>query len=200
VSRPLPALKSLDRDDRVLYAGTFSKVLFPAIRLAYLVVPLAQVERFEQTARLFSSGSPALTQHIVADFMAEGHFAHHIQRMRRLYGERRALASAGLEEVLQPYLQVQSPPGGMHLLLRLQGRRSITPWPKRCARMACSAAPCPNACWHRARACHPCSCSASPTSRPSDTRRSWASASWHCWHEMRWPSPNHHSWHLSTGP
>jgi len=124
VSRPLPALKSLDRDDRVLYAGTFSKVLFPAIRLAYLVVPLAQVERFEQTARLFSSGSPALTQHIVADFMAEGHFARHIQRMRRLYGERRALASAGLAEVLQPHLQVQSPPGGMHLLLRLQGRRS----------------------------------------------------------------------------
>ncbi len=124
VSRPLPALKSLDRDDRVLYAGTFSKVLFPAIRLAYLVVPLAQVERFEQTARLFSSGSPALTQHIVADFLAEGHFARHIQRMRRLYGERRELASAGLDAVLRPHLQVQSPPGGMHLLLRLQGRRS----------------------------------------------------------------------------
>ena len=124
MSRPLPALKSLDRDDRVLYAGTFSKVLFPAIRLAYLVVPLAQVERFEQTTRLFSSASPAFTQHVVADFMAEGHFARHIQRMRRLYGERRALASAGLAQVLQPHLQVQSPPGGMHLLLRLQGRRS----------------------------------------------------------------------------
>jgi GntR family transcriptional regulator/MocR family aminotransferase len=124
VSRPLPALKSLDRDDRVLYAGTFSKVLFPAIRLAYLVVPLSQVARFEETARHFSGGSPALTQGIVADFMAEGHFARHIQRMRRLYGERRELAAAGLDAVLGKQMQMEARPGGMHLLMRLKGRRS----------------------------------------------------------------------------
>jgi DNA-binding transcriptional MocR family regulator len=58
VSRPLPALKSLDRDGRVLYAGTFSKVLFPSLRLAYLVVPEAQVERFEQVSQAFAGGSP----------------------------------------------------------------------------------------------------------------------------------------------
>ncbi len=58
VSRPLPALKSLDRDGRVLYAGTFSKVLFPSLRLAYLVVPEAQVERFEQITQAFAGGSP----------------------------------------------------------------------------------------------------------------------------------------------
>ncbi|TWC64521.1 PLP-dependent aminotransferase family protein [Herbaspirillum sp. SJZ099] len=124
VSRPLPALKSLDRDDRVLYAGTFSKVLFPAIRLAYLVAPVSQAARFEQTARCFSGGSPALTQGIVAAFMAEGHFARHIQRMRRLYSERRELAAAGLDAVLGKYMQVEAQPGGMHLLLRLRGRRS----------------------------------------------------------------------------
>ncbi|WP_343584314.1 PLP-dependent aminotransferase family protein [Herbaspirillum sp.] len=123
-SRPLPALKSLDRDDRVLYAGTFSKVLFPAIRLAYLVVPASQTARFEETARCFSGGSPALTQDIVAAFMAEGHFARHIQRMRRLYRERRELAAAGLDAVLGKYMQVEAQPGGMHLLLRLRGRRS----------------------------------------------------------------------------
>ncbi|MBP0596723.1 PLP-dependent aminotransferase family protein [Herbaspirillum sp. LeCh32-8] len=124
VSRPLPALKSLDRDDRVLYAGTFSKVLFPAIRLAYLVVPLSQVARFEEVAMQFSGGSPALTQRIVADFIAEGHFARHIQRMRRLYAERRDAAAAGLEAVLGQAMRVESGPGGMHLLLRLRGRRS----------------------------------------------------------------------------
>jgi GntR family transcriptional regulator/MocR family aminotransferase len=58
VSRPLPALKSLDRDGRVLYAGTFSKVLFPGIRIAYLVVPPAQVERFEQVSQTFLGGCP----------------------------------------------------------------------------------------------------------------------------------------------
>nr|WP_034336523.1 PLP-dependent aminotransferase family protein [Herbaspirillum sp. B39] len=124
VSRPLPALKSLDREDRVLYAGTFSKVLFPAIRLAYLVVPQSQVECFRRSAQLFSGAAPALTQHIVADFMAEGHFARHIQRMRRLYAERRTVVIAGLEGVLHSHVRIDSPPGGMHLLLRLQGRRS----------------------------------------------------------------------------
>ena len=58
VSRPLPALKSLDRDGRVLYAGTFSKVLFPGIRLSYLVVPPAQVERFEHVSETFLGGCP----------------------------------------------------------------------------------------------------------------------------------------------
>jgi GntR family transcriptional regulator/MocR family aminotransferase len=123
-SRPLPALKSLDREGRVLYAGTFSKVLFPSIRLAYLVVPQPQVERFEQVLQTFAGGSPALTQAIVTAFIAEGHFARHIQRMRKLYAERRDAVRAGLEKVLGSRLRIDSPPGGMHLILRLQGRRS----------------------------------------------------------------------------
>ncbi|HEY4366140.1 MAG TPA: PLP-dependent aminotransferase family protein [Steroidobacteraceae bacterium] len=124
VSRPLPALKSLDRDGRVLYAGTFSKVLFPSLRLAYLVVPETQVERFEQITQVFAGGSPELTQAIVTAFIAEGHFARHIQRMRKLYAERREATKAGLESVLGKYMRIDSPPGGMHLILRLQGRRS----------------------------------------------------------------------------
>lgn len=124
VSRPLPALKSLDRYGRVLYAGTFSKVLFPSLRLAYIAVPEAQVERFEQISQIFSGGSPQLTQAIVTAFITEGHFARHIQRMRRLYAERREATRTGLESVLGKYLRIDSPPGGMHLILRLQGRRS----------------------------------------------------------------------------
>ncbi len=124
VSRPLPALKSLDRDGRVLYAGTFSKVLFPSLRLAYLVVPETQVERFEQITEALAGGSPELTQSIVSAFITEGHFARHIQRMRKLYGERRQATAAGLESVLGKHLRIDSQPGGMHLILRLQGRRS----------------------------------------------------------------------------
>lgn len=123
-SRPLPALKSLDRDGRVLYAGTFSKVLFPGIRLAYLVVPESQLARFEKIIHLFSAGSPQLTQAIVTDFITEGHFARHIQRMRSLYAERRDLVKAGLEHILGQHMRIDSPPGGMHLILRLAGRRS----------------------------------------------------------------------------
>ncbi len=124
VSRPLPALKSLDRDGRVLYAGTFSKVLFPGIRLAYLVVPEALVERFEQISQAFAAGSPQLTQAIVMAFMAEGHFARHIQRTRKLYAQRRETAVAVLEQVLGKQVRIDAQPGGMHLILRLKGRRS----------------------------------------------------------------------------
>jgi GntR family transcriptional regulator / MocR family aminotransferase len=123
-SRPLPALKSLDRDGRVLYAGTFSKVLFPSIRLAYLVVPAPQVERFEQISQAFAGGSPELTQAIVTAFIREGHFARHIQRMRKLYAERREAAVAGLDSVLGRQLGIDSQPGGMHLILRSPGQRS----------------------------------------------------------------------------
>ncbi|MGF6233499.1 GntR family transcriptional regulator/MocR family aminotransferase [Inquilinus ginsengisoli] len=124
VSRPLPALKSLDRDGRVLYAGTFSKVLLPSIRLAYLVVPETQVGRFEQITQAFAGGSPELTQAIVTGFIQEGHFARHIQRMRKLYAERREATAAGLDSVLGRHMQIDSQPGGMHLILRLRGRQS----------------------------------------------------------------------------
>lgn len=124
VSRPLPALKSLDRDGRVIYAGTFSKVLFPGIRLGYIVVPEAQVERFEEIAQAFVGGSPQLTQAVVTAFITEGHFTRHIQRMRKLYAERRQATAAGLESVLAKQVRIDKQPGGMHLILRLQSRLS----------------------------------------------------------------------------
>lgn len=124
VSRPLPALKSLDRDGRVLYAGTFSKVLFPSLRLAYLVVPEAQIDRFEEVGHAFAGGSPELTQAIVAAFIQEGHFARHIQRMRKLYAERRSLTASGLMKVLAGHVSIELQPGGMHLVVRLLGGQS----------------------------------------------------------------------------
>ncbi|MFK3970679.1 PLP-dependent aminotransferase family protein [Pseudomonas sp. NPDC087358] len=126
ISRPLPALKSLDRQGRVLYAGTFSKVLFPGIRIGYLVVPPAQVERFEKIGQMFLGGCPELTQAIVATFLTEGHFARHIQRMRKLYGERREDTVKGLKEALGERVCIDSQPGGMHLILRLPQEQSDT--------------------------------------------------------------------------
>jgi GntR family transcriptional regulator/MocR family aminotransferase len=124
VGRPLPALKSLDRDGRVLYAGTFSKVLFPSVRLAYVVVPRALVKRFDDISQTFTGGSPELTQRIVTAFIKEGHFARHIQRMRRLYAERRDATAEGLEAVLGKHVRIEQQPGGMHLILRLKARQS----------------------------------------------------------------------------
>lgn len=126
VSRPLPALKSLDKHGRVLYAGTFSKVLFPGIRLAYLVVPDALIPTFEHINKIVGNGIPALTQQLVSAFMAEGHFARHIQRMRKLYAERRTATATGLAKALGPDISIDPQPGGMHLVLRLGDHTSDT--------------------------------------------------------------------------
>ncbi len=124
VGRPLPALKSLDRQGRVLYSGTFSKVLFPGMRLAYLVVPEEQAPRFERLCLLLAGGAPALTQAVLASFINEGHFARHIQRMRRLYSERREATAAALSSVLGNRLRIDPQPGGMHLVARLDGHQT----------------------------------------------------------------------------
>ena len=118
VGRPLPALKSLDRDDRVLYAGTFSKVLYPSLRLGYLVVPESLVATFARSNRLRNLGHPTLEQRVVAVFMAAGHFARHLKRMRALYAARRRALANGLSRVFGDRITVDLKPGGMHLIAR----------------------------------------------------------------------------------
>ena len=119
VGRPLPALKSLDQDERVLYAGSFSKVLYPGLRLGYLVVPDSLIDAFTHSIRLRYLGHPTLEQRVVADFMAAGHFARHIKRMRALYGARRRTLADNLSQVLGDRVTVEPRPGGMHLIARL---------------------------------------------------------------------------------
>jgi GntR family transcriptional regulator/MocR family aminotransferase len=118
VGRPLPALKSLDRDDRVLYAGSFSKVLYPSLRLGYLVVPESLSDVFIRSIRLRHLGHATLEQRVVADFMAAGHFARHLKRMRALYGSRRRTLADNLSQALGDRVAVELSPGGMHLIAR----------------------------------------------------------------------------------
>ena len=86
--RPLPTLKSVDQAGRVIYVGTFSKSLFPALRLGFLVAPPGLVEVFDRIAGATLQGAPSNQQAVVASFIEEGHFASHIRRMRKLYSER----------------------------------------------------------------------------------------------------------------
>ncbi|MGQ8776243.1 MocR-like pyridoxine biosynthesis transcription factor PdxR [Serratia sp. NA_112.1] len=118
--RPLPPLKSLDRQGRVLYAGTFSKTLFPALRMAYLVVPAGLVEAFGRSSRLRGCGCPPLLQASVADFIEQGHFYRHLKRMRPIYRQRRAWLAQALEQQLSDYLTVASQDGGIQLLARFK--------------------------------------------------------------------------------
>lgn len=119
LGRPLPALKSLDTYDRVLYCGTFSKVLLPGLRLAYLVVPENLVSRFAQIADTMHSHCPQLWQVTTANFINEGHFARHLKKMRDLYFIRRGLLVDALTCVLGSFLSIDQQVGGMHLVTRL---------------------------------------------------------------------------------
>ncbi|WP_277182464.1 PLP-dependent aminotransferase family protein [Caballeronia sp. BR00000012568055] len=116
--RPLPALKSLDRDDRVIYCGTFSKVMFPGLRLSYLVAPERAIARFDQITRSMNAGPPHLLQAAVADFIAQGHFARHLKRMRALYAERRTLLADAIVKAFGERVSMELPAGGMHLVMR----------------------------------------------------------------------------------
>jgi GntR family transcriptional regulator/MocR family aminotransferase len=88
VSRPLSSLQGLSECNQVIYIGTFSKVLFPALRLGYIVVPSELVDRFVAVRDALDIFPPSLPQMVVAEFILEGHFARHIRRMRSVYAER----------------------------------------------------------------------------------------------------------------
>ena len=126
---PLPPLKALDGSGRVVYIGTFSKALFPAIRLGYAVVPSALVDIFERTLGAAAHGVSHAMQSIVAEFLAEGHFSAHLRRMRDLYRERRdALMAAGARH-LAGRLQLLATDTGFHtvgLLPRAVDERRVT--------------------------------------------------------------------------
>ena len=113
--RPLEALQGLDRNNRVIYIGTFSKVLFPALRLGYLVVPPKLVEPFIAMRRFTDTHLPVLEQMALADFIMEGHFVRHIRRMRTLYASRRDTLVAAIKSELGDWLEVQPPEAGIHL-------------------------------------------------------------------------------------
>lgn len=117
--KPLPALKSLDQQGRVLYTGSFSKVLFPGLRLAYLVVPAEQIQAFARQADRLHNHCPHLLQATVTAFLNEGHFARHLSKMRSLYARRRRWLVDALQQQFGDRLQINPQAGGMHLVVGL---------------------------------------------------------------------------------
>jgi GntR family transcriptional regulator / MocR family aminotransferase len=111
--RPLAALQGLDEADRVIYIGTFSKVLFPALRIGYLILPPPLVEPFLTVRRLIDIHPPMMEQAVLTDFITEGHFTRHLRRMRVLYAERRAALLDGLRTLP---LDIYSAEAGIHCL------------------------------------------------------------------------------------
>jgi GntR family transcriptional regulator / MocR family aminotransferase len=118
-SMPIQSLQGLDANARVIYIGTFSKVLFASLRLGYLVIPPDLVERF-MAVRFATDLFPSyLYQEALTDFMREGHFARHIRKMRVLYNERRTTLVDSIREVFGDRLEVHGAEAGMHMTVTL---------------------------------------------------------------------------------
>lgn len=118
---PITSLQGLDRHGRVVYIGTFSKVLFPSLRLGYVVPPTDLVERFLAVRFAMDISPPTFHQLVLADFIREGHFSRHIRRLRAVYGERRDTLIRCLREELGGRAEVPAAQAGLHLSVILSG-------------------------------------------------------------------------------
>ncbi len=118
--RPIPALQGLDKSDSVLYVGTFSKVLFPSLRIGYLVLPKKLVAIFARAKWLSDRHLPILEQQVLADFIAEGHLERHIRKMRSLYDCRRQVLVQALKSHFGENAIILGEKAGLHVMVKLK--------------------------------------------------------------------------------
>ncbi|WP_283148792.1 PLP-dependent aminotransferase family protein [Silvimonas soli] len=120
-NRPLMSLQGMDDADRVIYVGSFGKILYPGLRIGYLVVPPALAEPFAVAlAELYREGQ-LLQQAVLSDFIAEGHFSSHIRRMRNVYGSRREILMQEISRHFGDAVSVRGDEAGLHLVATLPG-------------------------------------------------------------------------------
>jgi GntR family transcriptional regulator/MocR family aminotransferase len=120
-ARPIPCLHGLDVDGRVIYVGSFSKTLFPALRLGFLIVPEDLRDRFLAARRARNQQPQGVDQAILADFIIGGHFERHLRRMRAAYRERLEALAEAAEGLCAGALRLRKARTGLHLVADLQG-------------------------------------------------------------------------------
>lgn len=140
-SRPIASLQGLDTDARVIYIGTFSKVMFPAVRVGYIVVPRDLMPAFSAARDAADVFSSTLYQLVLTDFIREGHFARHIRRMRMLYTERRKALVSAIRTQLGDAIDVIGTEAGMHLVAMLPPGVNDVAVSRKAAQMGISATP-----------------------------------------------------------
>lgn len=120
---PLPCLQGLSEDVPVVYCGTFSKVMFPGLRIGYLIVPPEMIETFARAKWVSDRHSALLEQAALTDFIREGHLERHVRRMRRLYSQRRSALCTALERHFGERVSLHGEAAGMQVLVRFAERR-----------------------------------------------------------------------------
>ena len=119
--RPIPAMQGFDRSGSVIFAGSFSKVMFPSLRLGYLVIPPDLVPLYEATISLTTRHAPLPEQAVMCDFITEGHFGRHLRRMREVYAERLSILLESAREKLAGLLEISEIEAGLQTVGWLRG-------------------------------------------------------------------------------
>ena len=119
-SQPIPALQGMDRSQSVIYIGTFSKILFPSLRIGYMVVPPDWTLIIRKAKWLCDRFCPLLEQYALTDWIAEGHFARYIRRMRQLYNQRRQILIATLTHYFGKGVTILGANAGIHVMVRIE--------------------------------------------------------------------------------
>ena len=114
--KPIPALQGMDRSGRVIYLGTFSKCIAPAIRVSYLVLPPKLLKRYREQAGFYASTVSRIDQNILYQFLAQGYFERHLNRMRAIYKAKHDLFLEAIQP-LQPLFEIRGEYAGIHILL-----------------------------------------------------------------------------------
>jgi GntR family transcriptional regulator/MocR family aminotransferase len=122
---PLPCLQGLDNAGRVIYAGTMSKILYPSLRLGFLVIPPQLVDTLVKVRAVMDQHSPAIDQATLARFITEGFFLSHVKRMRELYAQRRVFFIKQFQKSLGDYFDLEVTPAGLHFIAWLRRREDL---------------------------------------------------------------------------
>ena len=138
---PLAPLQTIDRNGRVIYVGTFSKVLFPSLRIGYLVVPPELVDSYSGAVHLLARGVPTLSQAVLADFIDDGYFSIHVRRMRLIYAERQEALVDAIRSELDGLLYVTPAQAGMNVIGWLPSGSDDTAARRRVAELGVSSFP-----------------------------------------------------------
>ncbi|SDO34479.1 transcriptional regulator, GntR family [Psychrobacillus sp. OK028] len=116
--KPIPSLQGIDQNERVIYLSTFSKSLMPSLRMAYAVLPKSLILQYKQRFSYYSATVPRMDQHILANFMEEGHFAKHLNKMRKIYKRKLEIITKTIMQY-EPTVTISGEQAGMHLLLTI---------------------------------------------------------------------------------
>ena len=138
---PLPCLQGLDNAGRVIYAGTMSKILYPSLRIGYILAPEQLVEPMIKIRAVMDQHSPAIDQATLARFLTEGYFLSHIKRMRKLYSDRRDFFIEEFNRLLKKHFVLQIPEAGLHFVAWLRRKNDLPVITRVCAEIGIRPSP-----------------------------------------------------------